>query len=1110
VKQLTTHLSEWMNQWVQSKPWRRIEIIIAAIILVLALITRFYNLEARVMSHDESEHTYFAWTFAENGHYQHTPITHGPLQFHLLALTYKLFGDTDATSRFPAALSGVIAIAMLFYFKRWLGRWGAIAAMALMLVSPYMLFYTRYVRNEPLILPVALLMFFSTFRYFETRQNRWLFLLAGSLTLHYLIKETAFIYSVELMIFMGGALVWRVLRQPWPKKGYQVAFLAGLVAFVAGAAILLLRMRTVAGVEGDSSPPVILLVGLALALLGLAAMIYPLVKTYAESLRTQFPELDILIVCITVTLPQLAAFPANLLGWDPLDYQNTQTMVKTVIVVVALVTITALIGLFWDWRKWQTVAAIFFFPFLVFYTTFFTNWPGMATGIVGSFGYWLAQQEVQRGGQPLYYYFAVQIPIYEYLPAFGSVIAAAIGIRRWIAKSPPSIPSAETDQPESMDIHFSAIGFIAYWAIISLLLFSYAGERMPWLTVHIALPMILLCAWVINYFIERLDVKRILCTEGFAILLLLAVGIYALGRVLFELLGFGRAPSEVIPEQGVISTNLLIALAVIILTGMALVFLLRRSRQGFPLGSLTFLLLLAVLYILTTRTAFIAAYQNYDYGTEFLVYAHGERGVKTMLNQIDELSKGFGEGADLEVAYDVADGSGDSGVSWPLTWYFRNSSNSRPFGPEITRDLRSYPLLISSDNNWARLEPLLEDTYQQFEYIRMVWPMQDYWHLTWERVSKVFKSSDLRRALWEIWLNRDYSAYGEYVGRDYSHENWQPSDHMRLYVRNDIAAEVLGIGEPSQIPEDLLAGDPYFEGLIDLEAEAILGNSGVESGQFQSPRAIAVAPDGTLYIADSLNHRIQHLNMQGELLHIWGSFADVAQGSAPGGTFYEPWGIAVGPDGSVYVADTWNHRIQKFTAEGQFITMWGVFGQAASAYDIWGPRAVAVDEKGRVFVADTGNKRIVIYDENGEYLSQFGTGGYTSGQLDEPVGFAFASDGRVYVADTWNTRIQVFEEIEPGFFIYNNEWPIAGWYGQSLENKPYLAISPDDEVCVTDPEGYRVLCFDATGQYLFGWGSYGFGDTQFDLPSGIAFDADGRVWISDSKNGRLMRFQLHE
>jgi streptogramin lyase len=71
-----------------------------------------------------------------------------------------------------------------------------------------------------------------------------------------------------------------------------------------------------------------------------------------------------------------------------------------------------------------------------------------------------------------------------------------------------------------------------------------------------------------------------------------------------------------------------------------------------------------------------------------------------------------------------------------------------------------------------------------------------------------------------------------------------------------------------------------------------------------------------------------------------------------------------------------------------------------------------------------------------------------------------------------------------------------------------MAINSQDEICVTDPEGYRILCFDSTGQFLFGWGSYGTSDNQFNLPSALAFDLQGRIWVSDSQNNRLMRFQF--
>ncbi len=327
---------------------------------------------------------------------------------------------------------------------------------------------------------------------------------------------------------------------------------------------------------------------------------------------------------------------------------------------------------------------------------------------------------------------------------------------------------------------------------------------------------------------------------------------------------------------------------------------------------------------------------------------------------------------------------------------------------------------------------------------------------------------------------------------------------MYEYVRKDITTLLWPLGAAAQPPVQPV--DPY-EGITSpVTPDQVLGTSGSEAGQFVSPRQIALAPDGSLYVADSLNHRIQHIAADGTVLQVWGSFADVAQGDAPAGTFNEPWGVAVGPDGSVYVADTWNYRIQKFTAEGQFIKMWGT-GPAIGQDGFYGPRGLAVDGQGRVFVADTGNKRIVIYDGEGNYLGEFGSPGLELGQLDEPVGVAIGANGRVYVTDTWNQRVQVFKAEGSGVvYTAEAEWPVEGWYGNSLENKPFVGVDGEGHVYVTDPELCRVIEFNASdGQPERVWEGCTTGG--FALPSGIVSDGAGGVWVSDARNGTIVHFK---
>ena len=242
-----------------------------------------------------------------------------------------------------------------------------------------------------------------------------------------------------------------------------------------------------------------------------------------------------------------------------------------------------------------------------------------------------------------------------------------------------------------------------------------------------------------------------------------------------------------------------------------------------------------------------------------------------------------------------------------------------------------------------------------------------------------------------------------------------------------------------------------------------------------------------------MNHRIQHFSADGTLLQVWGTFADLSRGDAPGGTFYEPWGVAVGPDGSVYVTDTWNHRIQRFTAEGEFISMWGFFGQGETPFALWGPRDIAIDAQGQVFVTDTGNKRVVVYDADGNFITQFGSVGYEPGQFDEPVGIAVDDDGLVYIADTWNQRIQIMAPDGSGSYIPFLNWEVVAWYGESLDNKPYLAVDSSGNLYVSDPEGFRILHFTRTGTFIDYFGDYGTGSNTFNLPTGLSVDAQG--WI---------------
>lgn len=1125
-----------------------IEVLLYVILIALAVVSRFYDLGARVMSHDETTHVYFSWLLSEGQGYQHDPLSHGPFQFHMIALSYFLFGDNDASARFPAAIFGVIAVGLLWLFRRWLGRKGAFVAGILMLISPYMLYYSRYARNEALVVPLILLTVWAVFRYLETHQSRWLYLLAFVSSLHFATKETSFIFTAILLLYLVLVFAFKMMRTSWPTSTLRWIFLVGVAVALIGAGVgfqSYFQGRTYeVGSVPDPSEPLevdqppeessgpsgtILIAGLITAV-GLGVIATSLILAFGRRLQTDFPSLDLLILMTCMVLPQLSALPATIIGWNPLDYTNPMNWNKTLTTVIVLTAVSVLLGLLWNWRKWLIAAGLFAAPYILLYTTIFTNGQGLATGLVASLGYWLVQQGVERGSQPLYYYTLIQIPIYEFLPVLAATLAGIVGLVKWRPR--PDETQEATTEPQERNARQLLLLFLGYCGVASLVTYSYAGERMPWLTVHITLPFILLAGWGIGAFLDSIDWKRLRENRGIAVAVLMILLTLSSLRAIMAILGENPPFQGNEIQQLSATLSFFTAVVFVLATGFALVKV-AEGWKPISLAKLAGLIILAILTLITARTGARAAYVNYDEATEFLVYAHMARGPKTIYEQIEVLSERLATDPDFKIAY-------DNESTYPFWWYLRGNDRAVYFGASPSRDLMNYAMILVGDANWAKIEPLTRDAFYAFDYTRIWWPNQDYfrWNRSsiesernnelrsqgieeippmglgeyllrfWRHINVFILDPEYRHAAWEIWFNRDFTAYGELTGTDFSLPRWSPSSKMRLYVRKDVAARVwdFGVAQPTVELEEFV--DPYESNMQLLQPDQSFGFVGTQPGSYSQPRDIAVASDGSLFIADTMNHRIQHVRPDGEVIETWGSFGSSEQGTGTEGTFNEPWGLGIAPDGTIYVADTWNHRIQHFTADGEFLDMFGTFGQGETPFAYWGPRDVAVDANGRLFVADTGNKRIVIFDPEGNYLTEFGGFGLESGYLDEPVGIALDEQDRLFVVDTWNQRVQIFEEVSGAFFESVAEWPVAGWYGQSLENKPYIALGPGSLVCVTDPEGPRVLCFDQAGDFQLGWGSSVDAGMFFGNLTGLAIDQQCGVWVTDSTNSRIMRFTL--
>lgn len=168
-------------------------------------------------------------------------------------------------------------------------------------------------------------------------------------------------------------------------------------------------------------------------------------------------------------------------------------------------------------------------------------------------------------------------------------------------------------------------------------------------------------------------------------------------------------------------------------------------------------------------------------------------------------------------------------------------------------------------------------------------------------------------------------------------------------------------------------------------------------------------------------------------------------------------------------------------------------GPAAQLYH---PRGMAIDADDNLYVADTGGCRIVKLSPDGTVLAKIGSKGSGHGQFVEPTDVAVEPNGLMYVTDTGNKRI-VRLDAAGG---YLSEWA----FRQAVPfNGPHLALASGGRLLVTDPEGGKLVTFDAGGRQLQETGRKGSADGEFRLPVGLAVDGEGRVYVADTGNGRV-------
>lgn len=279
------------------------------------------------------------------------------------------------------------------------------------------------------------------------------------------------------------------------------------------------------------------------------------------------------------------------------------------------------------------------------------------------------------------------------------------------------------------------------------------------------------------------------------------------------------------------------------------------------------------------------------------------------------------------------------------------------------------------------------------------------------------------------------------------------------------SGDVALLSAPSGIGVDALGNIWVVDGDLDQfqifddrgDFQALWGTAGAGEGAFQffstnsggggAYGDIAFDSAGNIYVADTGNMRIQKFSPQREFLLAWGS-----KGTEDG-QFVTPMGIAIGQDDTVYISDEGRDDVQVFTPDGTFLSAFGGAGRGDGQFDL--VSGVAVGPDGDVWVSDWGNNRIHHFDAAGTWIASWGEVGSAEGEIDNPSGVAVDSQGRVYVADQDNNRVQVFTEdgqflsavggngIDPGEFSW-----MTG-----------IAAGPDDAVYVIDTDQHSIQAF---------------------------------------------------
>ena len=456
-------------------------------ILLISFLSKIWGLGDRVMHHDESLHAYYAWELAFGEGYQHNPMLHGPLQMEAIALVFKIFGDSDFTARFLHALLGSFLVFLPYFFRSKLGNLGAIFSALLIAVSPSLLYFSRFARNDIIVVFLTLSLVVVIWNYIDSGKRRNLYLISIITALLFCTKETSYMIVFSLgvylffVVFINNYLFIFNLSGANSKDGKTI---------INKFKIALLSIGAIISKEDTSRYKTLLFLMLALVF-PVSAGIFSVIQT--------LPVFDSIGLVLASADSSIAPIGTAYGGGQVIAFYFV-----LILTFFSIVLGTRYIGL----KIWWKCFAIFYLVFITLFTVFFSDWNGVGSGIWRSLGYWIIQQDVARGGQPWFYYILLMV-IYEFVIFIIGIAAIVYYLKN----------------KDKFGI------FLSYWVVITFVLYGIASEKMPWLLINMVLPATILGGKFLSdvtYKIEWTRIDRFKLINIFKqqkFLLLLPIGI---------------------------------------------------------------------------------------------------------------------------------------------------------------------------------------------------------------------------------------------------------------------------------------------------------------------------------------------------------------------------------------------------------------------------------------------------------------------------------------------------------------------------------------------------------------------------------------------------------